>query len=143
MLRLCMPSALHERFKICVEEGIDQEIEELGGRLEGSGDKNDAEIAREVRRVYKGGHTTVGLQVSKLLNNNQASADSDGGEKVVKRSPDATWYHPSQPDVPTLSHSLHPPPAIVTCAVLPSEGSLSLHDLVWIVPRSLMVAEHD
>ena len=37
-----------------------------------------------------------------LESSSQESGESEVGEKVVRRSPDATFYHPAQPDYPTL-----------------------------------------
>ena len=70
--------------------------------MEGSGGEEDGRIARELRKIYKGRSTTLELKVPRLEGSSQESGESEVGEKVVGRSPDATFYHPSQPDYPTL-----------------------------------------
>jgi len=40
--------------------------------------------------------------VPRLESSSQESGESEVGEKVVRRSPDATFYHPAQPDYPTV-----------------------------------------
>ena len=42
------------------------------------------------------------MQVPQLENSGQESQDSETKEKVVRRSPDATFYHPAQPQLPML-----------------------------------------
>ena len=101
-LVLRMPTALHERFTVCVEKAIRGAIDDLTLKLEESGDAEDARIAVELRKIYEGRSTTLELMVPKLERSSQESGESDAGEQVVRRSPDATFYHPSQPDYPAL-----------------------------------------
>ena len=113
-LVLRMPSALHERFNASIEGAIDGAIADLVRRLEQSAEKGDGgsavedgKLAAELEKLYKGRSATIELKVpSKLVNPSGGSQESDSSleqeESIVKRSPDASFYHPSQPDHPTL-----------------------------------------
>ena len=113
-LVLRMPSALHERFTASIERTIYGAIGELAQRVEENAEKgggkqagDDGKLAAELRRVYEGGSTTVQLKAPPKLvrlpgSSQESDSSSEHEEKVVKRSPDASYYHPSQPYHPTL-----------------------------------------
>ena len=101
-LVLRMPTALHERFTACVEDAIGIAIDDAVKDLEESGNEQDGRIAAELRKIYKGRSTTLELKVPRLESSSQESEGTDAGDKAVRRSPDATFYHPSQPEYPTL-----------------------------------------
>ncbi|KAK4543761.1 hypothetical protein LTR36_004794 [Oleoguttula mirabilis] len=106
---LRMPSATHEGFIARVEDGIARAIaalvERLGGGGSGDGEgDDDVKAAGCVREVYKGRSTTLELHAPELENSSQetrASGVEGEGDVVVRRSPDATFYHPAQPHLPT------------------------------------------
>ena len=110
-----MPSALHERFNASIEGAIDGAIADLGRRLGQSGEKGDSgravedgKLAAELGKLYKGRSATIELKVPPNLispsdgSQESGSSSKQESEKIVKRSPDASFYHPSQPDHPTL-----------------------------------------
>ena len=100
---LRMPTAVHEIFTLKVEDGVAAGITTLADRLGESGKEDDGKVAEELKKIYKGRHTTLELRVPKLENSSQESAaDSNTEETVVKGSPDATFYHPSQAELPCL-----------------------------------------
>ena len=101
MLR--MPTRLHECFIARVEDEIVRRITDLADKLAGGGIEDGGKVAEELRRVCKGRSTTLEMHVPKLENSSQESASSGAHEAgVVKRSPDATFYHPAQPDWPCV-----------------------------------------
>ena len=110
-----MPAPLHERFNRSVEDAIAGAIRGLVGQLEEKAQNaqsggstsagEDGELAAELRQLDKGGSTTFELRVppkSGSLSGSEESAEAEAEEKVGRKSPDATFYHPSQRDHPTL-----------------------------------------
>lgn len=85
-MTLRMPSAVHERFTASVEDRIFSAIEDLAERLV---EEQHDEIATALKCIYKGRSTTLELHAPKLENSSQ---ESDAAEKVLRRSPDATFY---------------------------------------------------
>ena len=98
---LRMPTALHEGFIAHVEDAIAVRIADLADTLEKDGKDKEGMVAKELRKIYKGRSTTLELCVPPLENSSQESTKSKE-ERTVKRSPDATFYHPAQPDFPCL-----------------------------------------
>lgn len=104
---LRMPTAVHERFIARVEDAIGEGIAGLAARLGRSEDGREKEVAVELNKIYKGRSTTLEMRAPRLENSSQdtstsSSSSSDAAEVVVRRSPDATFYHPAQPDLPCL-----------------------------------------
>ncbi|KXT14579.1 hypothetical protein AC579_9099 [Pseudocercospora musae] len=83
---LRMPSATHERFIEHVVSRISTDIDKLAERL---GEDRQNEIAKALRGIERGGSTTLELHAPRLENSSQ---ESDAAEKVVRRSPDASYY---------------------------------------------------
>lgn len=104
-LVLRMPSAVHERFNESVKQLLWTGIAGLAGRFEERKQGEDDEgktIAAELRKIVSGGSTTLKMHVPKLENSSQESAGSgEGEERVVRRSPDASFIHPAS-DMPSL-----------------------------------------
>ncbi|KAK3723755.1 hypothetical protein LTR37_001636 [Vermiconidia calcicola] len=95
-LILRMPTALHERFIALVEDAIVSGIDQLASKLADSEDGKA--VAAELNEIYKGRSTTLSLHPPSIENSSQESCATS----PVRRSPDATFYHPSQPLLPCL-----------------------------------------
>ena len=93
---LRMPSAVHEFFIADVERAIIDGIAACVENLEKSGDYDGDVIAKALREVHPGRSPTLYLNAPKLENSSQKSRTSgEEAEVVVRRSPDATFFHPS------------------------------------------------
>ena len=103
---LRMPTKLHERFSALVEDAIVTSLAKLAERLGKSEDEYRRKAGKQLKEVYEGKSTTLELHVPPLENSSQSTATSSdaggGADVVVRRSPDATFYHPSQDSLPTL-----------------------------------------
>lgn len=98
---LRMPTAVHERFTASVDDAVVAGIARLAERWSASEDGQ--EVAEELKKVYKGRSATLEMCAPRLEKSSQdTSAPSDAAEAVVRRSPDASFYHPAQPDLPCL-----------------------------------------
>lgn len=97
-----LPSRTHEFFVSSFVDGlvgkIKDVVEDLEVRTE-AGHKRVSRTASELKRVRRGGRVTLELNPPALGDDNQ---ESGGGSRIVKRSPDATFYHPSSPALPQL-----------------------------------------
>ena len=124
---LRMPSALHELFNAGVQRAIEGGIRLLAEQLEnnaqdapegggGAGSVEDGNLVEELRRLYDGRSTTIQLKVpsnstslagshapsQESASNGSNTSSSEHEERTVKRSPDGSFYHPFQPEYPTL-----------------------------------------
>lgn len=99
---LRMPSVVHEKFTAQAEKAITHGIEELAGRLAGREHDNQAHAAaKELGKIEQGRSTTLYMHAPKLENSSQETAVSEDEEVEVRRSPDASFFHPSS-DMPAL-----------------------------------------
>lgn len=85
---LRMPDRLHESFNRQVEDRIMQAVTSLVDRLSTAG---QAEVAQAVRGFHKGGSTTLEMHAPRLENSSQETGDGEQG--IVRRSPDASFFH--------------------------------------------------
>nr|OQO32538.1 hypothetical protein B0A51_00102 [Rachicladosporium sp. CCFEE 5018] len=91
VLTLRMPDAIHEVFIKRVEAALQAAILATAARLEASGTVNEAqEAAAELRRVFLSGNTTLNLEGVE-----SSSQESDSTPLIIRRSPDASFCHPS------------------------------------------------
>ncbi|KAK3050517.1 hypothetical protein LTR09_008156 [Extremus antarcticus] len=101
---LRMPSALHEIFIVSVVAALSAGISELADRVEKDGGEDGQIVAEQLRKVDQGGSPTLEMRAPSLENSSQETAGSGEAEeeRVVRRSPDVTFFHPEQPGLPTL-----------------------------------------
>ncbi|KAK6443072.1 hypothetical protein LTR95_000589 [Oleoguttula sp. CCFEE 5521] len=91
VLALRMPDAIHEVFIKRVEAALQASLLATADRLEASGTANTAqEAAAELRHVFLSGNTTLTLEGVE-----SSSQESDNTPDIIRRSPDASFCHPS------------------------------------------------
>ncbi|OQN96275.1 hypothetical protein B0A48_17837 [Cryoendolithus antarcticus] len=91
VLTLRMPDAIHEVFIKRVEAALQASLIATAERLEASDTNESATAAAaELRRVFLSGNTTLNLEGVE-----SSSQDSDSTPAIIRRSPDASFCHPS------------------------------------------------
>jgi hypothetical protein len=89
---LRMPSVTHEFFTASVADRVIAGVTDLALRIEedaDDGDEHASAAVKALRAIRKGGSPTLVLHAPAVENSSQESADA---EKIVRRSPDATFY---------------------------------------------------
>lgn len=94
---LRMPSHVHEFFIARVEKAIEGAVEALAGRTE-----SEDGARGWLSEVFRGRSPTLELHVPRLANSSQETVDDGEEEVIVRRSPDATFYHRSDQTFPAL-----------------------------------------